>query len=259
MRSGSEDEVQPSRSRRFIHYRTRQVGNPCFPHTGWLYGHKGKDLALTVDCCMHYIPNLVVEEIQAVRFHLASLINTFQYHGQGTAFRLSCQPVLLQRLLEDLDHWREDQDNPVDHLLVAELRSDRDESLIANKEQWGWGMWDAERLSKRGLKPGTPYLFARLLSDKKFRECEDTQFTYIDRWVAEKYMDDVRPVEEEKRQQEEKAKQEEEKAQEKHYLRFPKIRKNAPKDLQGSKKAQRKAIAKVLIQNFGKDNGREGS
>lgn len=51
------------------------------------------------------------------------------------------------------------------------------------------------------------------LSEKAFRECEDAQSTYIDRWVARKLRAEIKPVEEECRQlQEQESKEEEEKA-----------------------------------------------
>lgn len=131
-----------------------------------------------------------------MRFHLVSLINSFQYRGQGKAPRLAWQPEVLQRLLKDLDHWREDRDNPVDHLLAADLRSENGRPAIAEKEQWEWAMWDAERLGKHGLKPGSEHKLSEL-SDEAFQECEDAQSSYIDRWVAERFRDDVRQVEEE--------------------------------------------------------------
>lgn len=155
---------------------------------------------------MHSKPSWPVEDIEAVRFHLSSLINAFQYRRQGKSSLLSWQPALVQRLIKDVDQWREDKENPVDHLLVAELRSDLDRSPI---EQWGWGMWDAERLSKRGLKPDSEHEKSRYLSDKAFRECEDAQSTSIDRWVVERFRVDIRPAEEENRQWEERAKREE--------------------------------------------------
>ena len=109
---------------------------------------------------------------------------------------MAWQPELLQRLPKDLDHWREDRDNPVDHLLAADLRSEYGRSAVAEKEQWGWAMWDAERVGKRGLKPGSKHKLSEL-SDEAFQECEDAQSSYIDRWVAERFRDDVRQLEEE--------------------------------------------------------------
>lgn len=57
-------------------------------------------------------------------------------------------------------------------------------------------MWDAERVGKRGLKPGSKHKLSEL-SDEAFQECEDAQSSYIDRWVAERFRDDVRQLEEE--------------------------------------------------------------
>ena len=191
MPSGAEDETQSQRSRRFVHYRTHQVEMPDFPITGWLYGHAGKKISPTVHVYMHSIPSWAVEEVEAVRFHLASLINALQYQGQENPSLFTCQPALLQRLIQDLEHWREDKENPVDHLLVADLWSVHDRSPVADRERWGWGMWDTERLSKRGLKPGSQDKQSQLQLDKVLRKCEDAQSTYIDRWVADKFRVDM--------------------------------------------------------------------
>lgn len=254
MTSRAEDDAQSQRTRRFVHYRAHQAGQPCFPNTGWLYGHTGKKLSRTVHYCMHSIPSWPVEDIEAVRFHLSSLINAFQYRRQGKSSLSSWQPALVQRLTKDLDHWREDTENSVDHLLVAELRSDLDRSAI---EQWGWGMWDAERLSKRGLKPKSEHTHSRYLSEKAFRECEDAQSTYIDRWVVEKFRVDMRPAEEENRQWEEKAKREEQMRQKKRNLKLwhavlDKKKATLRKPL-SAKRARREA--KVLARDSEKDNG----
>ena len=215
--SGAEDEAQSEHSRRFVHHRTHLVGSSHFPSTGWLYGHTGKKASTIVHTYMAITPSWVVEEIEAVRFHLACLMNAFQYQEQGKPSSSSWQPELLQRLIKDLDHWREDKENPVDHLLVAELRAGllyySRESLLAHRDQWGFGLCDVERLNKRGLKPDLQQAHSGDLSDKAFRECEDAQSTYIDRWVAEKLRAEIKPVEEEYRQrQEQESKEEEEKA-----------------------------------------------
>lgn len=203
--SGAEDETPSQRSRRYVRYRTQQDENQWYPKPGWLYGHKrNRDPSYGILSTLpHHIYNLpcwLGEEINGVRFHLASLVNAFQYLGQGLAPRLSRQPELLQRLVKDLNHWRANREEPADHLLVAELRYERDPNLV-DKEQWGWAMWDADRLSSRGLKPGFQprHFYSEHLSDKAFQECEDSQSTYIDRWVAQKYIDDVRSAQEEKR------------------------------------------------------------
>lgn len=242
MPSGADDEAQSQRSRRFVHYRKYQFREPCFPNTAWLYGHKGRKLSRTMRSCLHVIPSLVVEDIEAVRLHLASLVNAFQYQDQGnTTSLLSWQPSLLQRLIKDLHHWREDKANPVDHLLVADLRSKHDLSPLADKEQWGWAMWDAERLTKRGLNSDSESKRSRRKSDKAFRECEDAQSTFIDRWVVEKFREDVRSAKE-------KAKREEQKRSEKEEFMFYSIvlgEKETP-----SKKLRGKA--KWLAQEFKK-------
>ena len=215
--SGAEDEAQSEPSRRFVHYRTHLAGISHFPSTGWLYGHTGKKSPSIVSTYMVMIPSWVVEEIEAVRFHLACLMNTFQYQEQGKPSCSSSQRGLLRRLMKDLDHWQEDKENPVNHLLVAELMPGllcySKDSLLARRDQWGFGLWDEERLNKRGLTPDLQQARSGDLSDKALRECEDAQSTYIDRWVAEKLRAEIKPIEEEYRQrQEQESKEEEEKA-----------------------------------------------
>ncbi|CAD6589609.1 MAG: hypothetical protein ASARMPREDX12_003902 [Alectoria sarmentosa] len=204
--SGDDDKAQELRPRRLVYHQTHPNGESCFPSTGWLYGHSGKAPPF---CCAISACGWEIKEVNAVRFHLASLVNTFQYHRHETPSRLKSQPDLLKRLIDDLDHWREDQESPVDHLLVAKLGSEQDRPPVADAEQWGWGMWDAERLSKRGLDPGSEHTRSRRLSDKAFRECERAQSTDADRWVSDRFRDDVRPAEVDKRQRQEQAKRQE--------------------------------------------------
>ncbi|KAM0803491.1 hypothetical protein BDR22DRAFT_886328 [Usnea florida] len=219
MPSGAEDEAQSQPSRRFVHYQTHLIGGSHFPGTGWLYGHPEKKTSNIVGTYMAMAPSLVVGEIEAVRFHLACLMNTLQYEyqEQGKPSYSSSRPGLLQRLMKDLNYWREDKETPVNHLLVAELRpgllENSRESLLAHRDQWGFCLWDVERLSTRGLKPASQQAHSGDLSDKAFQECEVAQCTYIDRWVAEKFRAEIKPLEDEYRQrQEQESKIEEEKA-----------------------------------------------
>ena len=243
--SRADADALSQRSRRYVYYQTHQVGEPTCPDSGWLCGHTGKSTSPTVHCLMHSIPPEAVQEIEAARFHLASLVNAFQYQGQAEASCSSWQPALLQRLIKDLDHWREDKENPVDHLLVADLGLEHDRS--PDREQWGWAMWDAERLSKRGLSPDSQDKRSRILSDRAFRECEDVQSTYIDRWVTKKFRNDVRLIEEENRQREEEAKRRERKRREEQDLWFrrPPVaeRKTDPEKPLSGRRARRKAKA----------------
>lgn len=235
--SRADAEAQSERSKRLVYYRTHQIGNPCFPKSGWLYRPIGMRTSHIVNCYIYSIPFKLVKELEAVRFHLASLINASQYQGQGKASRSSWQPALLQRLINDLDHWQDDKDDPVDHFLVANLMPYFITSSIMDQEQWGWAMWDGERLRKRGLKPDSRDKRSRLLSDRAFRECEDAQSTYVDRRVAEKFRDDVRPVEEEE-ERERKKREEQELQSRRLLLREKKF--SSKKPLSG-KKARRKA------------------
>ena len=222
MPSRAEDEAEAEPSRRFVHYRTHLLGSSCFPGTGWLYGHTEKKTSNIVRTYMAMAPSWVVEKIEAVRFQLACLMNIVQYENQeqGKPSHSTSRPGLLQRLMKDLDYWREDKETPVNHLLVAELRPGLLETirepLLAHIDQWGFGLWDVERLTARGLKPDLEQAHSGDLVDKAFRECEVAQSTYIDRWVAEKFRVEIKPIEDEYRQrQEQKAREEEEKANEK--------------------------------------------
>ena len=217
--SRAEDEPQTEPSRRFVQYRTQLIGSSRFPGTGWLYGHMEKKTSSIVRTYMAMALSWVVEEIEAVRFHLACLMNNFQYEcqEQGKSSYSSLRPGLLQRLMKDLDYWREDKEHPVNHLLVAELKHGlldySSQPILVRRVQWGFGLWDVERLNTRGLKPGSQQANSEDLSDKAFRECEVAQSTYIDRWVAEKFRVEIKPLEDEHRQrQEQEFKIEEEKA-----------------------------------------------
>ena len=235
MPSRAEDEAQAEPFRRFVHYRTHSNGSSHFPGTGWLYGHAEKKTANIVRTYMAMAPSWVVEEIEAVRFHLACLMNIFQYEHQeqGKPSYSGSRRGLLQRLIKDLDYWREDKETPVNHLLVAELRPGlldySRESFLAHRDQWGFGLWDVERLNARGLKPDSQQAHSGDLLDKAFRECEIAQSTKIDRWVAEKFRVDIKPIEDEYRQRQEQESKEEEKANSRSKKKKKKGKKNGRK------------------------------
>lgn len=47
------------------------------------------------------------DELDAIRFHLSTEVNALQFHRkaetEGCAFKNT--PILLQRLIQDVDHW----------------------------------------------------------------------------------------------------------------------------------------------------------
>ena len=119
-------------------------------------------------------------------FHLRSEVNAFQYNGTTNgSTELSEQVSLLQRLVRDLDYWRSDPIAPTDHVLVTNPGRTVGQSVmnvahwcitiwpdipyilnIPNffnatlwsyvdynqcSQQWGWRLWDQDRLKDRGL------------------------------------------------------------------------------------------------------------
>ena len=160
-----------------------------------------------------------IAEFEAVRFHLASVVNTLQYQRFITGIdNIRSQPVLVQRLMHDLKNWNLDGTDKKDHLLVANLRIVRHpagvekswlengEANFANSattqrsrlstryddkdEHWGWCMWDVERLIRHGilLETGAEASLAK-------QECDAACDTFIYEWVTNKRRKD-REIEE---------------------------------------------------------------
>ena len=128
-----------------------------------------------------FLPNLACwehDELEAIRFHLAHEVNRIQYRRPCEPVdKLCLQPVLLRRLIRDIDHW--DTRSPDDHVLVAAFSQNqytrnypivwdrvRDlyeasvpntprrfdmQALQGGHPQWGWCLWDEKRLVKRGM------------------------------------------------------------------------------------------------------------
>lgn len=140
-----------------------------------------------------------IDEVDAVRDYLRAEVNGVQIGRQHCCETtvtdlLQRQPVLVQELIRDIENWGTDPriSSPEDHLLVADLvegssrrysrRSpDPDPPAEANAahidtherlfikerqdsseihEQWGWCMFDRERLIRCGLLPkgGVPHV-----------------------------------------------------------------------------------------------------
>lgn len=139
------------------------------------------------------------DEIDAIRDYLRAEVNGVQIdrqHGcEKTATDpLKRQPVLIQELIKDIENWGTDpgESPPEDHLLVADLREgsysrysrrnpdpdtptaakavhigtherlfmkERQDSMNIH-EQWGWCMFNRERLIRCGLLPkgGVPHV-----------------------------------------------------------------------------------------------------
>ena len=170
-------------SRRFI---GNEDGIPMpRPTKGWLSCREMPRAPLLTDFLQTLWP-WEIEEINVARFHLTTVVNAFQYNRiAGTPDDLRNQNSLMQRLVMDLDNWHEDPENPIDHLLVANMRvSPRDpdlchepiwldnplEACSVNVEpndlnglqyaqpQWGWCIWDASRLQASGFINPLPYV-----------------------------------------------------------------------------------------------------
>lgn len=151
-----------------------------------------------------------IEEIDAVRHHIAAEVNALQYRRcMGENVDLSAQPHLIQRIAHDLDHWHEAYLNPTDHILVAKWRLRNylgqvskhwPENGEANKsntkhrsrmsarfqKMCGWCMWDESRLSDRGLL--CEDIFE---AEKTGLECIAAQQTPADQWVAAQWEKDI--------------------------------------------------------------------
>ena len=113
-------------------------------------------------------------ELDAIRFHLSTEVNALQFHRKAETedYAFKNTPILLQRLIQDVDHWLSNPEDPGEHILVVYLhwpfkhfhpsriygeRSEckRDASSVSADEwtfmvlkqgslQWGWCMWDRE-------------------------------------------------------------------------------------------------------------------
>ena len=153
--------------------QTHRIEKQRFPKADWL-GHTGKKLPYFLNDYLQNMCQWEVEEFEAVRCYLVSLTNKLQYGGRGDTSRLKSQPALVQRLIDDLSHWQEDKEYPINFLLVGDLRSglgwnasppvsgcsprngEANEAdipwvPIPCPEQWGWRMWDKERVATRLL------------------------------------------------------------------------------------------------------------
>ena len=184
--SSRESHDANSRStRRYIQYPTAQ--QPIIPIPNWLQcrGELYRPEALS-----RFLPNLCLwehDELSAIRFHLLHLVNRIQYlrscatattaADQTNTLTLQQQPLLLLRLIHDIDTW--DPRNPTDHLLLASFaqtgharqypavwgrRREMYDASVPNTRrrfairamqggcaQWGWCLWDEERLVRRWI------------------------------------------------------------------------------------------------------------
>ena len=198
------------------------------PAKGWLSCRERRQAPLLTEFLQRLHP-WEVEELKVVRFHLMSNVNAFQYNRiTGTPDDLKDQNWLMQRLVMDLDNWHEDPENPMDHLLVADLRvSPRNlalchepiwldnpleagfvnaeprelNGLIHARAQWGWCMWDAPRLQASGFLRTSFYAedtetecpfesFVRHMIE--IPACLNAQFSAIDNELAARFRCDLR-------------------------------------------------------------------
>ncbi|KAK3175108.1 hypothetical protein OEA41_002354 [Lepraria neglecta] len=194
---------------RFVWPQTSFRAGPCISQA-WLNGRGETAREIEVERFLQTLSIWEIAEFEAVRSHLASVVNTLQYRRSTTGFDgVHEQPVLIQRLMHDLRNWNLDGADEEDHLLVANLRMVRHpagvgkywlengEANFANStttqrsrlstryndkdEHWGWCMWDVERLIRRGLllEPGPEASSAKA-------ECDSARDTFIYEWVTKK-------------------------------------------------------------------------
>ena len=58
-------------------------------------------------------------------------------------------------------------------------------------KNWGWHMWDEDRLTMRSLSSLTGFNGAGSEFKKVLQECEDGQSTYLDYWVSGIHCDNI--------------------------------------------------------------------
>ena len=195
---------------RFVWYQNSGCGPGPNSSESWLNSGNGKAREFKVDEFIRTLSIWEIVEFEAVRFHLACVLNSLQYQSSTTGSdHVHEQPVLIQQLMHDLRTWNLDGTKEKDHILVADLRivSPRaqvqkywDENGSANfanadvtqrsriwtkyhdqDEHWGWRMWDVERLDRCGLllETGPKAILAKA-------ECDAARDTSIYDWVTNK-------------------------------------------------------------------------
>ncbi|CAD6568384.1 MAG: hypothetical protein ASARMPRED_001695 [Alectoria sarmentosa] len=226
-------DIKSRSTRQFVQYQNKETVYGSVPD--WL---QCRGEAYRPEALSRFLSNLSSwehQELEAVQFHLAHEVNRIQYFRScGSEDRLFQQPVLLQRLIRDIDHW--DTQNPQDHVLVAAFRQSlyakhypivwarvRDlydasfpntrrkvamQILQNDHPQWGWCLWDEERLVKRGLidieyenlvknrnmndESQTAKIHAwRTVIGRVHRECIEAQYTLLDRRIEAQYAIDA--------------------------------------------------------------------
>lgn len=226
-------DIKSRSTRQYVQYQNKEIVRNSVPD--WLQ-RRGE--AYRPEALSRFLSNLSGwehEELEAVQFHLAHEVNSLQYFRLcGSEDRLFQQPVLLQRLIRDIDHW--DAENPQDHVLVAAFRQsmyakhypivwDRSRDLYDasfpntrrkvamqilqnGHPQWGWCLWDEERLVKRGLidieyenlvknrnmndESQTAKIHAwRTVIGGVHRECIEAQYILLDRRISAQYAIDA--------------------------------------------------------------------
>ena len=203
-------------------------------HTGGFFGNsdfdrdsfepKSGSLLQSLYRFVSFLRPWEVEEIEAVRSHSATAINTLQYIRMlRRRFYRPSLPFTLQQLLHDLDLWQEEKAGTHDHLIVAELRVkeftgmsdtlyywaqrtdelstvDRARMSARHGEQWGWCIWSEERLARCGL-----LLDDGPAADQAYQEVYEAMITDTVRFLARKWTADLKAELEalEKRREEE--------------------------------------------------------
>ena len=227
----------PSRSTsspRFVWFQTSSARGPRLSQI-WLNGRGESTREPELGKFLKTLSIWEIAEFEAVRFHLASVLNALQYeHFTAGVDHTNSQPVLIQRLMYDLRNRNLNGTEQYDHALVADLRMVNHPAKVekywpangdanfanttqrarlsaryeSKDEHWGWCMWDEERLIRRCLllEPGPKASLA-------YDECDAARDTFIYKWVTEKWKQEVDLAKEIERRQRETDRKEREAAE----------------------------------------------
>ena len=184
--------------RRFPFYRTRRIHMLGFLDIDRLEPTN----PILQDFLTFFLRNISgqeVGELDTVHYYLALLISKLRCRGHRNSSRLKSQPALLQRLINDFGHQRDEKSYPIAFMRELELRYGSVRfnlhgghvfmSCVLSDKNWGWRIWGEDRLAMRSLSSLTGFNGAAF--KKKLQECKDAQSTYLDYWVSGIYCENV--------------------------------------------------------------------
>lgn len=201
---------------RFIHYQQHPHSREKRPsQPNWLEAYNGGFYSrrTQLSSLHEYMQKLCIweiDEIEAVRSYLAAEVNAVQQqiHCLGEEVHLPALPITVQQLYHDLNHWRPDTDHTIDHFIVLDLHlrqytlsptlwpeygaansanTTQRGRMLARHEQWGWCMWDEERLRSCGL-----LLEHGDAADEATRRCRNLVATDVGEWVERRWEEGLR-------------------------------------------------------------------